>query len=85
MKYVIDYGYGEAVLYTNKKNYEERFYELSSQCFGIRKSVEKCDLISKSDEKPLKMLDGECERLEHDGDIIVWNSEGEKIKSEWDF
>ena len=30
------------------------------------------------------MLCGEYERLEHNGDVIIWDKKGEKIISEWD-
>ena len=84
MKYIINYGYGTANLYTPSEDYENRFYELAGQCFGIRKSIDKCELISKSDTKPKIMLVNEYERLEHDGDVIVWNKDSTKIKSEFD-
>ena len=85
MKYKIDYGFGIAPLYTPSENWDERFYKLAGQCFGIRKSIMFADLISSNEDKPNNMLDGEYERLEHNGDVIVWNKNGEKIKSEWDF
>ena len=85
MKYVINYGCGRATLYTPHENWEERFMELASQCFGIRKSIMCTELISESKEFYPHPLDGEYERLEHNGDVIVWNADGEKIKSEWDF
>ena len=84
MKYLIDYEYGIAKLYTPNEDWEERFYELANQCFGIRKSIGEVRLISKEDEKPLGVLDGEHERLEHNGDVIIWDQKGEKIESEWD-
>lgn len=84
-KYKIDYGFGIAVLYTPHENWEDRFMELAGQCFGIRKSIAYAKLISKSNESYPCPLNGEYERLEHSGDIIVWNSAGEKIKDEWDF
>ena len=37
MKYKIDYQYGVANLYTPSEDWEDRFYELANQCFGIRK------------------------------------------------
>ena len=85
MKYKIDYGFCVATLYTPSQDWENRFYELANQCFGIRKSVVYAHLISSSEGKPKNMLDGEYERLEHSGDVIVWNEKGEKIKSEFDF
>ena len=84
MKYTIDYGHGKAELYTPSENWEGRFHVLASQCFGIRKSIAKAELIKQEDVQPKYLLVGEYERLEHDGDLIVWNEEGNKIKSEWD-
>jgi hypothetical protein len=84
MKYKINYGFGVAILYTPNEDWKSRFYNLSDQCFGIRKNVTTAELISQSDEQPKYLIQGEYERLEHDGDIIVWNEAGEKIKSEWD-
>jgi len=84
MKYVIDYGYGVAHLYTPSENWKDRFYDLANQCFGIRKSIATVSLISKEEAEPEQKLDGEYERLEHSGDVIVWNDKGEKIKSEWE-
>lgn len=84
MKYKIDYQYGVAYLYTPSEDWEERFYHLAGQCFGIRKSIGDVKLIEKSDDKPKYFLVNEYERLEHSGDVIVWNEDGEKIKAEWD-
>lgn len=83
-RYTIDYGFGTATLYTHSADWEGRFYELANQCFGIRKSIMWAHLIKKEDAEPKYKLVGEYERLEHDGDLIVWNEAGEKIKSEWD-
>lgn len=84
MKYEIDYGFGCAVLYTPSVDWKGRFCDLANQCFGIRKSIMCANLISHEDTEPRQKIDGEHERLEHDGDLIIWNKEGEKIKSEWD-
>ncbi len=84
MAYYIDYEYGTANLYTPYKDWESRFYELADQCFGIRKSIGTVRLVAKTDEKPQDPIPGEFERLEHNGDVIIWNKDGEKIKSEWD-
>lgn len=81
---MIDYGYGVAELYTPSEHWFRRFIELSSQCFGIRKSVETVKLIEETDEQPPYLLQGEHERLCYSGDLVVWNKEGEKIKSEFD-
>ena len=84
MKYKIDYEYGVANLYTPKENWEDRFYELANQCFGIRKSIGEVELVETTDEEPNYKVVGEFERLEHSGDIIIWDENGEKIKGEWD-
>lgn len=85
MKYKINYGLGVATLYTPKEDWKDRFNILANQCFGIRKSIiQEPELISKADEKPYFKIKGEYERLEHSGDVIIWNKAGEKIKSEWD-
>ena len=84
-KYTIDYGFGTAILYTPSTDWENRFYHLAEQCFGIRKSIMWAHLIKHEEVMPKFLLVGEYERLEHNGDLIVWNEAGEKIKSEWDF
>lgn len=84
MKYIINYGFGVADLYTPSVDWKKRFYCLANQCFGIRKSIAEVTLINKEDTEPQKKMTGEYERLEHSGDVIVWNEKGEKIKSEWD-
>lgn len=85
MKYEINYGMGKAVLYTPNKDWDDRFGFLANQCFGIRKSIMCSELISSSDIEPQQKLEGEYERLEHSGDVIVWDKDGNKIKSEFDF
>jgi hypothetical protein len=82
MKYTIDYEYETAKLYTPSEDWESRFYDLANQCFGIRKSIGKVELKLKEDAKPSYLVEGEYERLEHNGDVIVWNKEGEKVKAE---
>ena len=84
MKYTIDYGFGVARLYTPSEDWKSRFFALANQCFGIRKSIGEVSLVSKEEADPQRKLAGEYERLEHSGDVIVWNEKGEKIKSEWD-
>ncbi len=84
MLYIIDYGFSLAKLYTPREDWRARFYELAGQCFGIRKSIAYAILIEERVESPRNPLPGEYERLEHDGDVIVWNEAGEKIKSEFD-
>lgn len=84
-KYTIEYGWGIATLFTPSSEWEERFYYLAEQCYGIRKSIDYAHLLRVDEEEPAQMIPGEYERLEHHGDVIVWNEAGEKIKSEWDF
>ena len=84
VKFVIDYEYGRCNLYTPDENWENRFYELANQCFGIRKSIGEVRLISKENVNPPYLIIGEYERLEYHGDLIVWDENGKKIKSEWD-
>lgn len=84
MKYLIDYEYGTAELYTPFEHWFSRFMELAGQCFGIRNSIGKTQLIEETDEQPPYLLQGEYERLCHNGDVIVWDESGNKIKSEWD-
>ena len=83
-EYIIDYEHGLAKLYTPSDNWEDRFYELASQCFGIRKSLGEVSLIQKNDNEPKHKIENEYERLEHSGDTIIWDKNGKKIKSEWD-
>ena len=81
-EFKIDYQFGIATLYTPIEDWEERFYELAYQCFGIRKSIGDVKLLSrKRSSMPLDY--GGYERLEHNGDIIVWDEHGNKIKDEW--
>ncbi len=85
--YEIDYEYGKAKLWTPDNSWR-RFYDLAGQCFGIRKSIGETKLIKQSEDdipKPWVLLKDVSEVLEHSGgDTIAWNSDGEKIKSEWD-
>lgn len=70
MKYTIDYGFGEAILYT-PYDAEERFYALAGTCFGIRKSIMHC-VILKAEDIPCK----DFERLEFNGDVYIWREDG---------
>jgi hypothetical protein len=84
MRYEIDYEHGKAILYTPSQDWRGTFRRLANQCFGIRKSIGDVVLLDIADIEPNdKMLD-EYERLKHNGDIIIWNKEGEKIKAEWE-
>ena len=70
MKYTIDYGFGEATLYT-PYDAKERFYALANTCFGIRKSIMHC-VILKAEDIPCE----DFERLEFYGDVYVWREDG---------
>ena len=70
MKYTIDYGFGEATLYT-PYDAKERFYALANTCFGIRKSIMHC-VILKAEDIPCE----DFERLEFGGDVYVWREDG---------
>lgn len=80
-KYLIDYEYGTAELYTPDTNWKSRFEELAETCFGIRKSIGDITLLSKSEEEyPYYLaIPNEYERLEHSEDEIVWDIDGNKI------
>ena len=90
MKYEIDYGYGKATLYTDNNDWESRFYELASVCFGIRKSIAYVKLISSSQDGPLNKYQDEYERLEFYGDVYIFRKDGARkmVKpfedEEWD-
>ena len=70
MKYTINYGFGEATLYT-PYDAKERFYALANTCFGIRKSIMHC-VILKAEDIPCE----DFERLEFNGDVYVWREDG---------
>lgn len=70
MKYTIDYGLGEAILYT-PYDAKERFHALAGTCFGIRKSIMHC-VILRAEEIPCE----DFERLEFNGDVYVWREDG---------
>ena len=82
--YLIDYGYGRALLYT-PYDPVERFCTLGNTCFGLRKSIAYCHIINKLDVKY-----DDFERLEFNGDIYVWDRYGRRKniypyhEEEWD-
>lgn len=85
----IDYGYGKADLFGTftEETVERQFYRAANQCFGIRKSISDFKLLSiapASLPSPWDKMEGAATVLMHSGDTIVWNADGEKIKSEWD-
>jgi hypothetical protein len=87
---MIDYGFGIAQLWGDftAETVERVFYEHANQCFGIRKSISRCE-IKKLEEGEFPEVFGVKPRkiatvLKHSGDTIVWNAKGKKIKSEFD-
>jgi hypothetical protein len=90
MHAVIDYGYGIAHLWGDftEETVKRAFYHHANQCFGIRKSIMGFTLDSIEEAAlpdPWAKLDGAATVLKHSGgDTIVWNADGDKIKSEWD-
>lgn len=71
--YDIDYGFGTANLIT-PYNPEDRFYTLANTCFGIRKSIIKCEIINRAD-VPIPSY----ERLAFNGDVYVWRKDGARM------
>lgn len=86
----INYGFGTATLYGDfdAATVERFFMQHANQCFGIRKSIMRVDVVSIAPcdglPDPWNKLAGAATMLTHSGDTIVWNADGEKIKSEWD-
>lgn len=91
MRYAqIDYGDGgKAELWGDfeEADVEAFFMKHANQCFGIRKSIFQCEVLSTEERElpePWNKLEGAAVVLKHNGDTIVWNAAGDKIKSEWD-
>lgn len=85
----IDYGYGIAKFWGDfdEASCERAFYEKANQCFGIRKSIAGFSIVEMNDSPlppPWASLAGAAWVLRHSGDTIVWDADGEKIKTEWD-
>lgn len=86
----IDYGDGGIANIWgefDESTVEAFFEEKANQCFGIRKSIfhVKPLLIEDAElPEPWDKFDGAATVLKHNGDVIVWNASGEKIKSEFD-
>lgn len=85
----IDYGYGMAEYWGpfNADTVERDFMHHANQCFGIRKSISKFNLVTLCPEAlpaPWAKLPGATRVLKQSGDTIVWGADDEKIKSEWD-
>ena len=75
-KYRINYGFGVATLWT-PLDPTERFYTLAGTCFGIRKSIMYCNILSK---EPATC--DTFERLEYggvNGDAYVWRHDGARM------
>lgn len=87
-EYTIDYGYGVAEMVTTvpENKATECFYKLANQCFGIRKSITKDPEVraTRNVGRPGWWPADVVESLSHNGDLILWNAEGEKVKDEWD-
>ena len=75
-KYRINYGFGVATLWT-PLDPTERFYTLADTCFGIRKSIMYCNILSK---EPATC--DTFERLEYggvNGDAYAWRHDGARM------
>lgn len=88
-KYIIDYDFGMAILYTPVEEplVISHFQYLANQCFEIRKSAGYIKLLQVSTEempKPWILLKDATHMLAHNGDVIIWDSKGNKINSEYD-
>lgn len=79
MKYYVDYGCGTAVLYTPYDPYD-RFLQLASTCFGIRKSIMRVSVYNQFD-----VPCDDFERLEFNGDVYIWREDGARkmIAPDW--
>lgn len=92
-RFEIDYGWSVATFYSPVEPDEaiSQFMKRANVCFGIRKCITKDPVVKSFTEEPIPApwgeLTGAFEMLEHNkplGDVIVWDKEGNKIKSEWD-
>lgn len=87
----VDYGFGQARLWGNfsREEVEKKFYHYANQCFGIRKSIAGCTLMSFEEGVNLPEVFGVAPEkmavvLKHNGDTIVWDDKDKKIKTEFD-
>lgn len=86
----IDYGGSVAKLWGDFTEEAVRrvFHQHANQCFGIRNSIMGFELLKFEEDTllpaPWSKMEGAATMLKHSGDTIVWNSDGEKIKSEFD-
>ena len=87
---MINYGFGVAELIGDftEETAERFFMKHANQCFGIRKSIADFKILTFDGDAGLNefwsKIEGAKTMLKHSGDTIVWNSKGEKIKTEWD-
>lgn len=70
-RYTIDYGHGIASL-TTPFEPVDRFYTLASECFGIRKSIARCEILLVEDYLP----EPDYERLSFNRDSYIWRRDG---------
>jgi hypothetical protein len=89
----INYGYSIAKLWGqfDKADVEGFFNRHAGECFGLRKSITNFQLNDFEAEtelpKPWSKMEGASVVLMHNfplNDTIVWDGDGNKIKSEWD-
>lgn len=91
-RYEIDYEWGVGTLWSPVAEAEAaaRFEALGGQCFGLRKSMGPVSVLSARPApipEPFGSIPGAYEMIEHNAplsDTIVWDAEGNKVKSEWD-
>lgn len=62
--------------YTPSNKPLERFYELASTCFGLRKSIYNAEIETSYDLCFPFENDEIIERLEYNGDIYIWRNDG---------
>lgn len=87
---VIDYGGGRADFWGHfdEATVQKLFMRHANQCFGIRKSIMRFKVIGLREctalpEPWCRIADARIV-LKHGGDTIVFGTDGEKLKSEWD-
>lgn len=82
-KYLIDYGFGKATLYTPYPYPEVRFSILGDTCFGLRKSI-MCAVVIR-EEEVVETSEEWTERLEFNGDVYIWRKDGARkmIEPDW--
>lgn len=87
---LIDYGFGMAEFWGDftEDSLQREFMGCANDCFGIRKSISKFEVKKFLAEQSLpefwSKIEGAATLLKHSGDSILFDKDGEKIKSEWD-